>query len=135
MSNPIEQIITSYKTIAVVGLSPDPGKPSYEVASYLKKAGYRIIPVNPACREVLGERCYPSISEIPEEVEVVDIFRRSEFVPEVVVQAIQKGVKAIWMQEGVVHEAAAARAAAAGLLVVMDHCMLKEHYKLHKNTR
>lgn len=135
MSNPIEQIITSYKTIAVVGLSPDPGKPSYEVASYLKKAGYRIIPVNPGCREVMGERCYPSIAEIPEAVEVVDIFRRSEFVPEVVEQAIQKGVKAIWMQEGVVNQEAAARAKAAGLLVVMDHCMLKEHYKLHKTTR
>jgi len=135
MNNAIEQIITGFKTIAVVGLSPDAGKPSYEVASYLKKAGYRIIPVNPACQEVLGERCYPSLAEIPEPVEVVDIFRRSEFVPEIVAQAIQKGVKAVWMQEGVLHQEAADRAEQAGLLVVMDHCMLKEHYKLHKTTR
>lgn len=135
MSNAIQQIITGFKTIAVVGLSPDPGKPSYEVASYLKKAGYRIIPVNPACREVLGERCYADLNEIPDQVEVVDIFRRSEFVPEIVEQAIQKGVKAIWMQEGVVNQQAATRAEQAGLLVVMDHCMLKEHYKLHKATR
>jgi len=126
----IKQIITSYHTVAVVGLSPDEGKPSYEVAAYLKKAGYRIIPVNPACRQVLGERCYASLAEIPDQVEIVDIFRRSEFVPEIVEQAIAKGVKAIWMQEGVVNEEAAARAEAAGLAVVMDHCMLKEHHKL-----
>lgn len=126
----IKQIITSYHTVAVVGLSPDEGKPSYEVAAYLKRAGYRIIPVNPACQQVLGERCYASLAEIPDQVEIVDIFRRSEFVPEIVEQAIAKGAKAIWMQEGVVNQEAAARAEAAGLAVIMDHCMLKEHHKL-----
>jgi predicted CoA-binding protein len=130
MNNPdFKQILTSYRTIAVVGLSPDPGKPSYEVASYLKRAGYRIIPVNPACQEVLGERCYASLADIPEPFEIVDIFRRSEFVPEIVEQAIGKGAKVIWMQEGVVHQEAAERAEAAGLSVVMDHCMLKEHHR------
>jgi uncharacterized protein len=130
MNNPdFKQILTSYRTIAVVGLSPDPGKPSYEVASYLKRAGYRIIPVNPSCQEVLGERCYASLADIPEPFEIVDIFRRSEFVPEIVEQAIGKGAKVIWMQEGVVHQEAAERAEAAGLSVVMDHCMLKEHHR------
>jgi len=130
MNNPdFKQILTSYRTIAVVGLSPDPGKPSYEVASYLKRAGYRIIPVNPACQEVLGERCYASLADIPEPFEIVDIFRRSEFVPEIVEQAIGKGAKVIWMQEGVVNQEAAQRAEAAGLSVVMDHCMLKEHHR------
>ncbi|HJV64557.1 MAG TPA: CoA-binding protein [Geomonas sp.] len=126
----IKEIITSYKTIAVVGLSPDEGKPSHEVASYLKRAGYRIIPVNPACQEIFGERCYATLAEVPDQVEIVDIFRRSEFVPEIVDQAITKGAKVVWMQEGVVNEAAAAKAEAAGLAVVMDRCMLKEHVKL-----
>lgn len=126
----IKQIVTSYKVIAVVGLSPDAGKPSYEVAAYLQRAGYRIIPVNPACQEILGERCYPSLAEIPEEVEIVDVFRRAEFLPEIVAQAIAKGAKAVWMQEGIVNEAAAATAQAAGLAVVMDRCLLKEHRRL-----
>ena len=125
----IKEILTRYKIVAVVGLSPDQGKPSHEVAAYLKRAGYRIIPVNPACQEVLGERCYPTVSDIPGEVEIVDIFRRSEFVPEIVEQSIAKGAKVVWMQEGVVHEAAAQRAEAAGIAVVMDRCMLKEHHK------
>jgi predicted CoA-binding protein len=121
--------ILGYKNIAVVGLSPDAGKASHEVAHYLQRAGYRIIPVNPACQEVLGETCYPTLAEVPEPVEIVDIFRRSEFVPEIVDQAIAKGAKVIWMQEGVVNEAAAAKAQAAGLAVVMDRCLLKEHHK------
>ena len=125
----IKELLTSYKTIAVVGLSPDDGKPSHEVAAYLKRAGYRIIPVNPVCREVLGERCYPTLADIPGEVEIVDVFRRAEFLPEIVEQAIAKGAKVIWMQEGIVNEAAAARAEEAGLAVVMDRCMLKEHHK------
>ncbi|HJV37022.1 CoA-binding protein [Geomonas sp.] len=126
----MKQIITTYKTIAVVGLSPDEGKPSHEVAAYLKRAGYRIIPVNPSCQEIFGERCYPTLAEVPDQVEIVDIFRRSEFVPEIVDQAIAKGAKVVWMQEGVVNETAAAKAEAAGLAVVMDRCLLKEHVKL-----
>ncbi|QWV94546.1 CoA-binding protein [Geomonas oryzisoli] len=125
----IKEILTKYRTVAVVGLSPDAGKPSHEVAAYLKRAGYRIIPVNPAVDEVFGEKSYPSLAEIPEAVEIVDVFRRSEFVPEIVEQAIAKGAKVIWMQEGVVHEDAARRAREAGLEVVMDRCMLKEHVK------
>jgi len=130
MTNPdLKKILTSYRTVAVVGLSPDQGKASHEVAAYLQRAGYRIIPVNPACQEVLGERCYPTLAEIPGEVEIVDVFRRAEFVPEIAEQAIAKGAKVLWLQEGVVNEAAAARAEAAGLTVVMDRCMLKEHHK------
>jgi len=126
----IKEMLTSYKNIAVVGLSPEPGKPSNEVAAYLQRAGFRIIPVNPACQEVLGERCYRTLAEVPDQVDIVDVFRRSEFVPEIVEQAIAKGAKVVWMQEGVINEPAATRAEAAGLAVVMDRCMLKEHYKL-----
>lgn len=128
----IKDILTRYRTVAVVGLSPDSGKPSHEVALYLKRAGYRIIPVNPAVAEVFGERSYPTLAEVPDEVEIVDVFRRSEFVPEIVEQAIAKGAKVVWMQEGVVHEEAARRAREAGLQVVMDRCMLKEHVKAVK---
>jgi predicted CoA-binding protein len=127
-----KEILTRYRTIAVVGLSPDSGKPSHEVAAYLKRAGYRIIPVNPAVAEVFGEKSYPTLADVPEEVEIVDVFRRSEFVPEIVEQAIAKGAKVVWMQEGVVHEEAARRAREAGLEVVMDRCMLKEHVKAVK---
>jgi uncharacterized protein len=126
----IKEIVTKYHTIAVVGLSPDQGKPSFEVAAYLQRAGFRIIPVNPACQEILGERCYPTLADIPDPVEIVDVFRRAEFLPEIVEQAIAKGAKVVWMQEGIVHQAAAARAEEAGLAVVMDLCLLKEHYKL-----
>jgi uncharacterized protein len=96
----------------------------------MQRAGYRIIPVNPHEREVLGEKCYAALDEIPESVDIVDIFRRSEYVPEIVEAAIRKGARAIWMQEGVVHEAAAERARAAGLEVVMDRCILKEHRRI-----
>lgn len=126
----IKEILTKYRTIAVVGLSPDREKPSHEVAAYLKSAGYRIIPVNPSCREVLGEPCYPTLADIPGEVEIVDVFRKPEFLPEIVEQAIGKGAKVIWMQEGIVNPEAAARAERAGLAVVMDRCMLKEHVRL-----
>lgn len=125
----IKEMLTKYRTVAVVGLSPDAGKPSHEVAAYLKRAGFRIIPVNPVCGEVLGEPCYPTLAEIPGEVEIVDVFRRSEFLPEIVEQAIAKGAKVVWMQEGVVNEGAAQRAREAGLEVVMDRCILKEHMK------
>lgn len=126
----IKEILTGHKTVAVVGLSPDAGKPSHEVAAYLKGAGYRIIPVNPACSEVLGETCYPTLADVPGEVEIVDVFRRSEFLPEIVEQAIAKGAKVVWMQEGIVNEGAAQRAREAGLEVVMDRCMLKEHIRV-----
>jgi uncharacterized protein len=126
----IKDIITKYHTIAVVGLSPEQGRPSFEVAAYLQRAGYKIIPVNPTCQEILGERCYPSLADVPDEVEIVDVFRRSEFLPEIVEQAIAKGAKVVWMQEGVVNQDAAARAEGAGLAVVMDRCLLKEHHKL-----
>ncbi|MBU5613105.1 CoA-binding protein [Geomonas azotofigens] len=128
----IKEILTKYRTVAVVGLSPDAGKPSHEVAAYLKRAGYRIIPVNPAVAEVFGEKSYPTLAEIPEPVEIVDVFRRSEFVPEIVEQAIAKGAKVVWLQEGVIHAEAARRAREAGLEVVMDRCMLKEHVKAVK---
>jgi uncharacterized protein len=126
----IDEILRTYRTIAVVGLSHKRFRPSYGVSEYMKSAGYRIIPVNPNEREVLGEKAYASLEDVPEDVEIVNIFRRSEFVPEVVEAAIRKGARAIWMQEGVVHEAAAQRARAAGLDVVMDRCILKEHRRI-----
>ncbi|MGA2196514.1 MAG: CoA-binding protein [Bryobacteraceae bacterium] len=127
---PIAEILKMARTIAVVGLSPKRYRPSYGVAEYLQKAGYRVIPVNPLEAELLGERCYPDLEAIPEAVDIVDIFRRSEFVPRIVEAAIRKGAKVIWMQEGVVHEDAARRAQAAGLLVVMDRCILKDHRRM-----
>ena len=128
----MKEMLTKYRTVAVVGLSLDAGKPSHEVAAYLKRAGFRIIPVNPACAEVLGETCYPTLAEVPGEVEIVDVFRRSEFLPEIVEQAIAKGAKVVWMQEGVVNEPAAARGREAGLQVVMDRCILKEHMRVSR---
>ena len=127
-----EEVLKSNRVVALVGLSPKPDRPSYRVASYLKEQGYRIIPVNPQASEILGEVCYPDLASIPESVDVVDIFRRSEEVPAIVEEAIKIGAKVVWMQEGVINEEAAARAREAGLLVVMDRCMLKEHRKLPK---
>ena len=127
-----EKILKSSRIIAVVGLSPKPDRPSYRVASYLKEQGYRIIPVNPQEKEMLGEPSYPDLGSIPEPVDVVDIFRRSEEVPAIVEEAIKIGAKAVWMQEGVINEKAAAKAREAGLLVVMDKCMLKEHQRLER---
>lgn len=128
--NRIEDILRSAKTIAVVGLSSKRYRASHGVSEYMQRSGYRIIPVNPEEREVLGEKAYPSLDDVPEAVDIVDIFRRSEFVPEVVDAAIRKGAKVVWMQEGVIHEQAAAKARAAGLDVVMDRCILKEHSRL-----
>jgi predicted CoA-binding protein len=124
--------LNSSRVVAIVGLSPNPHRPSYIVASYLKEKGYKIIPVNPAVKEVLGEPSYPDLASIPEPVDVVDIFRRSKEVPAIVDEAIKIGAKAVWMQEGVVNEEAASRAKEAGLLVVMGKCMRKEHKKLQK---
>ena len=129
MSN-IPELLKNSRNIAVVGLSSNPARPSNGVAEYLKRVGYHIIPVNPNEAEVLGEKCYPRLEDIPEQIDMVDIFRRSEFVPEIVESAIRVGAKSVWMQEGVIHEAAAKRARQAGLDVVMDRCTLKEHRKM-----
>lgn len=128
----IARILNESHTIAIVGLSGDPDRPSFQVAQYLQSRGYHIIPVNPGLTEALGERAYPDLLSIPEPIDVVDIFRRSEAVPPLVAQAIQVGAKAIWMQEGVVNVEAAQQARAAGLLVVMDRCMRKETNRLIK---
>jgi len=117
------------KTLAVVGLSSKAARPSHGVTEYMQRNGYRIIPVNPQEQTVLGEKAYASLDEVPEPFDVVVIFRRPEFVPEVVEAAIRKQAKVVWMQEGVIHEQAAARARAAGLTVIMDRCILKEHAK------
>jgi predicted CoA-binding protein len=130
-----DKILTEYRNIAVVGLSPNPERPSHRVASYLAEQGYNIIPVNPSAQQILGRTSYPDLSSIPEPVEVVDIFRRSEEVISIVEEAIKVRAKAIWMQEGVINEEAAARAREAGLMVVMDKCMRKEHGTLSKNSQ
>jgi len=122
----IEKILTQYRTIAVVGASPDPERPSHIVAEFLKEHGFRIIPVTPKGGKILGETVYPGLASIPEPVEVVDVFRRPEDVMPIAEQAIAVGAKALWLQEGVINEEAAARAKEAGLTVVMDHCMKVE---------
>ncbi len=126
----IEQVLRESKTIAVVGLSGKPMRASYGVSEYMQRQGYRIIPVNPMESEVLGEKAYASLEDIPEPVDIVDIFRRSEFVPDIVDAAIRIGAKAVWMQEEVIHEEAAEKARQAGLFVIMDRCILKEHRRL-----
>lgn len=128
-NDPVTEILKTSRTIAVVGLSSRKFRPSHGVAEYLQSAGYRIIPVNPHEREVLGEKSYERLEDIPEKTDVVDIFRRSEFVPEIVESAIRIGARAIWMQEGVIHCEAAERARRAGVFVIMDSCILKEHIK------
>ncbi len=129
-----ERILKTWRTIAIVGLSPKAERPSQKVATYLREQGYRIVPVNPREKEILGETCYPDLASIPEPIEVVDIFRRSGEVPDIVEGAIRAGAKAVWMQEGVINEEAVARAREAGLLVVMDKCMRKEHIKLKEEA-
>jgi hypothetical protein len=127
-----EKILNFSRVVAVVGLSSKAERPSYKVASYLKEQGYKIIPVNPTEKEIFGELCYPDLASIPESVDVVEVFRRSEEVPPIVEEAIRMGAKAVWMQEGVINEKAAARAREAGLMVVMDKCMGKEHRRMKK---
>jgi predicted CoA-binding protein len=127
--DPIFDILTKYKTIAVVGLSSNPARPSHGVAEYLQSAGYHIIPVNPNETDVLGEPSYASLDEVPQKIEIVDVFRRPEEVPPAVDAAIRAGAKVVWMQLGIINEAAAEKAQAAGLTVVMDACMLIEHKK------
>jgi len=124
------EILNEYRNVAVVGLSTNPERVSYRVASYLSEQGYNIIPVNPNAQKILGKTSYPNLSSIPESVEIVDIFRRSEEVLPIIDEAIKVGAKAVWMQEGVINEEAAAKARDAGLLVVMDKCMFKEHQRL-----
>jgi len=126
-SDPIADLLKRSKTIAVVGLSDSPLRPSHGVSAYTQSHGYRIIPVNPQIKEALGEQAYPSLLDVPGKIDIVNIFRRPEFVVEVVDQAIQLKVPAIWMQEEVINETAADKARKAGIFVVMDQCILKEH--------
>jgi uncharacterized protein len=127
VADPVSEILKGSKTIAVVGLSGNRLRPSYGVADYLRSVGYSIIPVNPNVPEVFGEKSYAHLEDIPGRVDIVDIFRRSEFVPEIVDAAIRIGVRGIWMQEGVVHAEAAEKARRAGIFVIMDSCISKEH--------
>ena len=123
----ITEILQDYRVVAVVGLSTDPSRPSYQVAQYLQEHGYRIVPVNPGCREILGERCYASLKDIPFPVEVVDIFRKVEAIPAIVDEAIAVGAKVVWMQLGLEEPHSARTARQAGLRVVMDRCLKIEH--------
>jgi uncharacterized protein len=136
MTNPeeaaITKILATSKAIAVVGLSAKPYRASFGVSETLQSSGYRIFPVNPSEAEVLGEKCYARLEDIPEKIDIVDIFRRSEFVPEIVDEAIRIGARAIWMQEGVEDEPSAERARRAGLFVIMDNCIAKEIWKRRK---
>ena len=127
--DPASELLKTSRTIAVVGLSNRRHRPSYGVAEYLQSVGYRVIPVNPVETEILGEKCYARLEDILEHVDIVDIFRRSEFVPDIVESAIRIGARGVWMQEGVMHPEAAERARRAGLVVVMNACILKEHIK------
>src|SRR5437899_9414669 len=123
----IGELLKRTRTIAVVGLSDSPLRPSHGVSAYMQTQGYRIIPVNPSIKGALGEKAVPSLSDVREKIDIVDVFRRSEFVPDVVDEAIRLKVPAIWLQEGVIHEEAAEKARKAGIFVVMDLCILKEH--------
>lgn len=126
-ADPIFELLQKAKTIAVVGLSDSPLRPSHGVSAYMQSRGYRIIPVNPVISEALGEKSYPSLLEVPGKIDIVNIFRRPEFVGEIVDQAIQLKVRAVWMQEEIINEKAAEKARQAGIFVVMNRCILKEH--------
>jgi predicted CoA-binding protein len=129
----IERILRDSRVIAVVGLSPDPRRPSHGVARYLQRVGYRIIPVNPLVEEALGEQAFPALLEVPEHIDLVDVFRRSEYVASIVDDAIAVGANAVWLQDGVRDEASAARARQAGLDVVMDDCIMRRHAARHRS--
>jgi predicted CoA-binding protein len=131
----IKSILEESKTVAVVGLSPRKERDSHRVAKYLQNQGYRIIPVNPNADEILGERSYPDLASVPEPIDIVDVFRRSEAVLEIVEEAIKVGARTVWMQMGVIHEEAAAHAREAGLQVVMDRCMMIEHRRYFQRGR
>jgi uncharacterized protein len=126
-ADPVTELLRNAKIIAVVGLSDNPMRPSYGVSAYMQSQGYRIIPVNPQIESCLGEKAYASLLDVPEKIDIVNIFRRPEFVEEIVDEAIQLKVPAIWMQEDVIHEKAAEKARTAGIVVVVDRCILKEH--------
>ncbi|MBM4326906.1 MAG: CoA-binding protein [Deltaproteobacteria bacterium] len=126
----LKKLFQEIRTIAVVGLSDNQSKPSNRVAAYLKNKGYKIVPVNPGAEEILGEKSYPDLKSIPVPVDVVDVFRRPEFVPQVAEDAVAIGAKVLWLQEDITHEEAAKKARAAGLTVVQDACMLEEHSRL-----
>ena len=132
-ADPVTEILKNYKTIAVVGLSSNPMRPSHGVTEYMQEAGYRIIPVNPKETEVLGEKSWARLEDVPEKIEIVDIFRRAEEVAAVVESAIRVGAKVVWMQLGVENEAAAEKARAAGLVVVEDACILVEHRRRRRD--
>ena len=123
----IQTLLRTAKTIAVVGLSDSPARPSYGVSAYMQAQGYRIIPVNPTIESALGERAYKTLADVPDPIDVVDVFRRPEAVPEIVDEVIRRKIPYLWLQESVVHPEAAARAEAAGVKVIMDRCILKEH--------
>lgn len=127
----VTKILKNYRVVAVVGLSADPGRPSHQVAQYLKEHGYRIIPVNPGCQEILGEKCYPTLKDIPFPLEVVDIFRKVDAIPGIVDDAIAVGAKVVWMQQGLEEPVSGGKARQAGLAVVMDRCMKIEHHQRH----
>jgi len=126
----LTRLFNESKTIAVVGLSDRPSRASHGVARFLQRQNFRVIPVNPRLTEVLGEKCYSRVKDIPDQVDIVDVFRRSEFMPDIVADALTKHPRCIWMQEGVMHHEAARTAEAAGVAVVMDHCILKELARL-----
>ena len=128
-SDPIYELLSRIRTIAVVGLSDSPLRPSHGVSTYMQSEGYRIIPVNPHITEALGEHSYPSLADVLEKIDLINVFRRPEYVDEIVEQAIQLKIPAIWLQEGVVNERAAKKAREAGMFVLMDQCVLKEHRK------
>jgi hypothetical protein len=130
MNDEIRRLLREARTVAVVGMSPNADRPSYAVGLYLRDAGYTVFPVNPAAAEIAGLKCYRTLAEVPARIDVVDIFRRPEHVGPIVEEAIAAGASAVWMQDGVVNEEAAARARAAGLTVVMDRCMLRDHRAL-----
>jgi len=131
----IDKILEETKTIAVVGLSSDPSRPSYGVSSYIQSMGYRVIPVNPTESQVLGEKVYPSLADVPDTIDLVNIFRRSEEAGRHVDEAIAIGARSVWLQEGVIDHSAAMRALAAGLDVVMDRCILKEHMRRKRRSK
>lgn len=130
VNDKIPDILRSFKKVAVVGASNKPERAGFYIPKFLQNQGYEIFPVNPGSDEVLGEKCYPSLLDIPEEIEIVDIFRRAEFVEDIVDEAIEKGAKVIWMQSGIVNEKAAQKALNAGMQVVMDRCMSIEYQRL-----
>ena len=130
VSEEIKQILKSTNTIAIVGLSDNPNRDSYKVAAYLMEKGYRVIPVNPAKKEILGHKCFPNLKSLPEKVDIVDIFRKVEFIPDIVEETISIGAKTVWMQLGLAHNESAQKARNAGLFVVQSQCIKVEHAKL-----